>query len=303
MRLLKWASSLAWIRRRPSEALLKRVGGRRFKSCLVRHFSLHLYYKKIYLKWLNFLFDTKLKSTSKITIIGLFLLLIVISSPPCIFQTGFASYIEIDEWVDYTVLESSNGTNFFYGAWPPGYYFGNWNISKGEHIHYAVTSSDIIGINGTLTIGNYTFNDVRNIDVASALALSIYPWNGGFFANSSDWSAIKTQVEKTNTSIEESSNLEHKINDLNQYFDIIKFNTTNYYGQNSLFYYDKESGILLCAKSCFGNYSLNISLSLSSLELGSPSKTYDLKYTYAFSYILVFLTIIILKRKPWKKST
>ncbi len=254
------------------------------------------------MKWLNFLFDTKLRSISKITTIGFFLLLLVISSTSCIFQTGFASYIEIDEWVDYTVLESSNGTNLFYGAWPPGYYFGNWSISKGESIHYTITSSDTIGINGTLVIGNYTFNDVRNIDIASALALSIYPWNGGFFANSSDWLTIKTQVENTNTTIEEGSNLEHKINDLYRYFDIIKFKTTDYYGQNSSFFYDKETGILLCAKSYFGNYLLNISLSLSSLELGFPSKTYSLKNTYVFSYVLVFLAIIILKRKLWKKS-
>jgi hypothetical protein len=227
----------------------------------------------------------------------------VISSIPYILQPSFASYIEKDEWVDYTILESSSGTNFFYGAWPPGHYFGNWTISEGENIHYTITSSDTIGINGTLEIGNYTFYDVRNIDIASALALSIYPWNGGFFANSSDWLAIKTQIEDTNTTIEESSNLEHKINDLYRYFDVIKFKTTDYYGQNSSFFYDKESGILLSAKSYFGNYLLNISLSLSSLELGFPSKTYTLKNTYAFSYVLFFLAIIFLKRKSWKKPT
>ena len=32
-------SSLVWIRHRPSEAMLKTVGGRRFKSCLVRQIT------------------------------------------------------------------------------------------------------------------------------------------------------------------------------------------------------------------------------------------------------------------------
>ena len=242
-----------------------------------------------------------MKSSTNINVISFSLLLVVVSSTFCVSQINSASYVKIDEWVDYTVLESSNGTNFFYGAWPPGSYFGNWSISKGEHIKFTVSSSDIIGINGTLTIGNYTFNDVRNIDAASALALSIYPWNGGFFANSSDWLAIKLQIEETNTSIEESSNFEYKINDVNRYFDVIKFNTTDYYGQNSLFYYDKESGILLRAKSYFGNYSLDISLWLSSLELGFSSKTYNLETTNAFLYALVFLAIIVLKKKLWKK--
>ena len=242
-----------------------------------------------------------MKSSTNINVISFSLLLVVVSSTFCVSQINSASYVKIDEWVDYTVLESSNGTNFFYGAWPPGSYFGNWSISKGEHIKFTVSSSDIIGINGTLTIGNYTFNDVRNIDAASALALSIYPWNGGFFANSSDWLAIKLQIEETNTSIEESSNFEYKINDVNRYFDVIKFNTTDYYGQNSLFYYDKESGILLRAKSYFGNYSLDISLWLSSLELGFSSKTYNLETTNALLYALVFLAIIVLKKKLWKK--
>jgi hypothetical protein len=242
-----------------------------------------------------------MKSILKIIVISLSLLLVVISSAFCDYQKVSASYIEVDEWVDYKVVDSSNETNLFFGAWPPGSYFGNWSVSKDEHIRFTVTSSDFLGINGTLSIGNYTFTDVRNIDVASALALSIYPWNGGFFANSSDWSAIKIQIEETNTSVEESSNFEYTINSESRYFDIITFNTTDYYGQNSIFHYDKKSGILLSAKSSFGNYSLDITLWLSSQELGFPSKTYSLNHFYAFSYVVFVLAIVALKKKLWKR--
>lgn len=252
---------------------------------------------------MNFFLDNRLKSIFKISKISLLFLVIVIFSSPCAFQASYASSAEIDDWVDYKVLEANNGTNYFYGAWPPGDYYGNWSVAKGEHIGYNITSSDVTGINGTLTLGNYTFNNVRNIDAASALALSIYPWNGGFFANSSDWLAIEIQIENTNTSIKEESNIKYTINNIDLFFEVIKFNTIDYYGQNSLFCYDKNSGVLLSAKSYFGNYLLNISLSFTSIEIGFSSKTFTLKNPYIFSYVLIFLAIMVLKRKSRKKST
>ena len=221
---------------------------------------------------------------------------------PYYLSFGSTHLVKADEWVDYTVIDTSNDTNMFFGAWPPGHYLGNWSVAVGENIKYTITSSDNVSINGTLTLGNYTFTDVRNVDVASALIISIYPWNGGFFANSSDWENIKTQLEDTNTIIEEESNYSHLINTLNRYFQIIKFNTSDYFGQTSLFFYDKESGILLYAKSCFGNYSLHISLSLTSLEIGLPSKTSSLDYLSVLSISLILFIMVILKKKRLKKN-
>ena len=217
------------------------------------------------------------------------------SSPP--YQSGLAISFEINDWVEYTVLEANNGTNFFYGAWPPGKFFGNWSVVEGETIRFDITSSDIYGINGTLVTGNYTFNDVRNIDVASALTISIYPWNGGFFTNSSDWLSIRTQIENTNTTIEEDSNIRYEINRQVRYLEIIRFNTINYYGQNSTFCYDKHSGVLLKAKTSFNNYLLNVIISKSSLELGLSSKTSNLNFNNLFPYTLIFIAILLLRRK------
>ena len=218
--------------------------------------------------------------------------------PSCLSsQSSHTPSITIDDWVEYTVLDANNETNAFYGAWPPGYFFGNWSISKGEIIRYTVTTSNVLGINGSLSLGNYTFSDVRNIDAASALLLSIYPWNGGFFANTSDWILVKNLIENTNTSIEERSNFAHVINNQNKFLKVIEFNTTNYYGQSSLFYYDKFSGVLLYAKSCFLDYFLNITLMSTSLELGSLTTTLTWNHTYIFSIGFVFFVVLVIRRR------
>lgn len=240
------------------------------------------------------------KPTSKILTINSLLIIVLFLFTTNISQASTDFTLDVDDWVEYTVLEANSGINFFYGAWPPGKFFGNWSISKGEYIVFNITSLDLYGINGTLLAGNYTFNDVRNIDVASALAISIFPWNGGFFANSSDWITIKTQIENTNTTIEEDSNVRYVINTKDRYLEIIRFNTINYYGQNSTFYYDKNSGVLLNAKTSFSNYLLNISLSKSSLELGLPSKTHNVELTKIFPFAFIFLASLIFKRKLWK---
>ena len=110
-----------------------------------------------------------------------------------------------EDWLKYQVLASSDTENMFFGNWPPGYYYGNWSVMLDDLIMFNVTSVISSEINGTLYLGNTVnhtiFYDVRNVDVAFGLGLSIYPWNGGFIANESDWDNIELQVQGTNTTI------------------------------------------------------------------------------------------------------
>jgi len=195
--------------------------------------------------------------------------------------------------VEYTILDTSETTNLFYGAWPPGNYYGNWTVSQNEKVVYEITNDTANEMEGIVVLGNYTFNNIRNIDVASALALSIYPWNGGFFANASDWTGIAAMIENTNTSMILIENYEQTINDDNYMLDIYEFNVENYYGQYSLFRYDVESGILLNAFTSFGYYYLNISLSTTNIYIQNMMTNgityYFLPAVVSFIFIVYFL--------------
>jgi len=236
-------------------------------------------------------------NNNKSMLLKLIIFCIVLSCLISIKNVKSSSFLQIGDWLEYEVTGSSNTTNLFYGAWPPGYFFGNWSVSVGEKISYSITSINNISINGTLIIGNYTFQNVRYIDIASALAISIYPWNGGFIANSSDWDNIEDVIAETNTSMTKFSNYETLINGSSRFFDVELFTTTDYYGQNSLFHYDGVSGILLGATTSFENYSLEISLILTSLDLGSPTKTVTVNLLTGSTVIFSSLIIVITRRR------
>lgn len=208
--------------------------------------------------------------------------------------------INVNDWIEYSVKNSSNSTNGFYGSWPPGLFYGNWSVENGDKIRFQVDSIDSFNINGTLILGSVIFENVRNIDVASALALSIYPWNGGLFANSSDWRAIVALVEDTNTTISSQKNYFHRINETDSFFSIQKFETLNYYGQNSVFTYDFHSGVLLSARTSFGDYLLEISLENTSIKIGSTTQT--LVSPMMLSFILVISIISFYKVYQFRKS-
>ncbi len=195
--------------------------------------------------------------------------------------------------VEYTILDSSETTNLFYGAWPPGDYYGNWTVCQNEKIVYEITNDTADEMEGIIVLGNYTFNNIRNIDVASALAVSVYPWNGGFFANASDWTGITEMIENTNTSMTLIEDYNQTINDDDYSLDIYEFNVEDYYGQYSLFRYDVESGILLNAFTSFGAYYLNISLSSTNIDIQgmitNAISYYFLPAVVSFIFIVYFL--------------
>ncbi|MHA2358364.1 MAG: hypothetical protein ACXABK_06320 [Candidatus Heimdallarchaeaceae archaeon] len=234
---------------------------------------------------------------NRFLLLKLVLFCIVFSSFFAIKHVVSSSFLQTGDWIEYEVIGSSNTTNLLFGAWPPGHYFGNWSVGVGDKISYSITSINNININGSLILGNYTFLNVRNVDIASALAISIYPWNGGFFANSSDWDQIGEDIVETNTSKTHLSNHEKIINGSRRYFEVELFNTLDYYGQNSRFHYDSISGILLDASTSFLNYSLEISLINTNLELGSPTKTITVNFIAGSILILSALVIVFARRR------
>ncbi len=205
--------------------------------------------------------------------------------------------IKTGDFIKYRVTNSSNTENAFYGAWPPAHYFGNWSVNIGDIIMFTVTSTTNTSINGTIVLGNNTFVNVRNIDIASALAFSIYPWMGGLIANSSNWDNIDQQINNCNSSLTIDSNFSFTINSGDITTTIRKYTVNNYYGQYSEFYYDSETGVLLKGYSGFGNYLLAVQISDTNISIGEQITSqagYYLSWT-----ILSFIGIsaIIIKNK------
>ena len=218
--------------------------------------------------------------------------------------TSIATNIElgVGDFLTYEVLESSGTENVFYGTWPPGTYFGNWSVVPNDQILYLITSITETDINGTLFLGNAftnsSFYNVRNVDLAFGLTIGIYPWNGGFYANSSDWENIESQIQQTNTTIDEISNFEQIINGENEVYEVILFQTSDYYGQFSTLYYHSSTGVLLKAHTSFGLYELSIELISTNLEIESQTKTVFMD----LSSLLVIFTLISFFKIMEKRS-
>ena len=207
--------------------------------------------------------------------------------------------LDIENWLSYNVISASDTINVFYGNFPPGTYFGEWSVTKGDKIIYNITSVNNFEINGTLFLGNEssnkTFTNVRNIDIAFGLTLGIYPWNGGFFADSSNWNNIQNLVQGTNTTIREIKKYAQEIQEELKYFSVIMFNTSNYYGQYSLLYYHRTSGVLIKASTSYNLYALNISLTSTNLVL--ETQTADIDLSFLFSILFCLLSIRLYRRK------
>lgn len=211
-------------------------------------------------------------------------------------NTESSSLINNGDWFEYVVLEASNTTNAFFGAWPPGINYGNWSVQEGDQIKFQITSIEGERINCSLYLGNYSFVNIRDIDAAVALTLSIYPWNGGFIANASEWDQIEQQIENTNTTQTILDQYQHTINNTLEQFKARIFNTTDYNGQKSLFHYHDETGVLLEASTSFGNYSLNVSLISTSFELEDKQGTFSLNFPIFLLIVSVIPITLIFKR-------
>ena len=208
-----------------------------------------------------------------------------------------STQFRIGDILEYEIIECSEFENMFFGAWPPGEYFGNWSAVVGDQITFEILNITTTNIEGTLNLGNYTFNNVRLIDVASALALSIYPWNGGFIANTSAWSEIKTDLETTNTTITDLEAYSFSISGSVYSFDVYLFKTTNYYGQNCTFYYDSDTGLLLKGYTAYGDYFLNITLSTLNFDISTRHTNIASIDFISILSIIAFVHFIYCKQK------
>jgi len=205
------------------------------------------------------------------------------------------------DWLSYDVVTASDTINDFYGTFPPGTYYGAWSVAEEDRINFNVTSVHDGVINGTLFFGNeldnVTFFDVRNMDTAFGLGLGIYPWSGGFLANSTGWDNIISSVVGTNTTVTQIESYDHTIARKQNAYSVIHFNTSNYYGQYSSFYYHKSSGVLLKALTSFGLYELGISLNATNLELEHYAETVTTISPVVLFSIILLPALSLLKRK------
>jgi hypothetical protein len=225
------------------------------------------------------------------------LFVLLISSSSLIARAYFVFDIDIGDTVTYNIVASSETNNAFWGSWPPGTYFGDWSVSAGDNVSYTILGDIDTDYVGNIQLGNYTFENVRDVDLASALIISIYPWGGGFFANFSDWDSIESSVVSANTTIENKNDFSLVINGKQHTFNAKIFHVLNYYGQYSDLYYDTTTGLFLNGTTSFGNYSLSLVLSKTTFEV----ELIFVKEYLAFQLILIIFPVIIILIKRFQK--
>lgn len=233
-----------------------------------------------------------MQTKQKSLIFGMLIVIILFSASFNLPIRG-SSFVHSEDYFRYTVISSSNTINFFYGTWPPGNFFGNWSVKPGDTVLFTVSIVNETTIQGNITIGNSSFINVRNIDIANALIISIYPWLGGLIVNE-DWSEIETKIADTNTTSTTINHYPFIINGMQKSFSVIIFNTTNYYGQYSTLIYDYETGLLLSVDTSFGNYHLALNLSDTSITIGED-KTFKTTLFSTLTIIGVLLLTVIKK--------
>ncbi|MBA7585274.1 hypothetical protein ES708_27249 [subsurface metagenome] len=221
----------------------------------------------------------------------------MIALSPLVTRAHFIIDIDIGDTVTYNVVTSSETTNAFWGSWPPGTYFGDWSVSASDNVSYTILGDIDTDYVGNIQLGNYTFENVRDVDLASGLVISIYPWNGGFFANFSDWDSIESSVVSANTTIENKNDYNLVINGEQHTFNAKIFHVQNYYGQYSDLYYDTTTGLFLNGTSSFGNYSLSLVLSKTTFEV----ELISVKAYLDFQLILITLPVLIILKKRFQK--
>jgi hypothetical protein len=212
--------------------------------------------------------------------------------------------VDVGDWLSYEVLDSSETENMFFGTAPTYTYFGNWSVISGDTITYNATSITESSINGTLFFGNSsvntTFIDVRNVDAAFGLSISIRGWDGGFYANASDWLNVQFQIRSANTTSEEINNYEMSINDGVMFYDVMKFDVVDYFGQFTTLYYHFDSGILLKAVTSYGLYELAFKLESTNLEIEGYTKRVSMDLSLLF-LSLALIPILKPVRRRFRK--
>jgi hypothetical protein len=139
---------------------------------------------------------------------------------------------------------------------------GSWKTESGSTLAYTVTEINQT-VYGELVLGNLTVTDSSSEETASNLILGILMWGPGLITHT-DWTKHiedaneQTQSEWINGTLELT---ETPQTFLGKMLETIKFALVSA-SQNTTLVYDKGSGILLEAQTGFGQYFLEIEISL-----------------------------------------
>lgn len=152
---------------------------------------------------------------------------------------------------------------------------------------------------GNLYFGNLTRSNATMYEIASNLALSIYPWFPGFLT-SANWTH-ETQEAQTGSST--LGGTLQKTNKTETFFDIpmqvieYDFKQTNHF-QNTTLTYNLQTGVLLSANTIAGNYKLQITaLSTDILTSGIPTPFTPLQILASLALASVASILVVRRRR------
>ena len=188
---------------------------------------------------------------------------------------------------------------------------------KGTQVTYNITSSqnnETYPNSGYFTIGNASNIQTDNNDLANTFTLSIYPWSPGFVTNPTNW----TQNEASAKAAAAGTYLQGHLSITNG----LTYNFSSYQrianefvysqnltlgNQNTTLIYDKDTGVLLYAKSeIYFSALFKIELELQSSTLISANNTTNKTKTSTPSFTFVMSVLVVsslfLKKKMKKNK-
>ncbi|MHA1266994.1 MAG: hypothetical protein ACTSRS_17280 [Candidatus Helarchaeota archaeon] len=136
--------------------------------------------------------------------------------------------------------------------WDSRGFQGNFKANENTLAVFDITTiaEDIAG---NFQIGNLTLQGVNDSDIASALALSIWPWFPGLISHL-NWSKVIAAARAANTGWMQGNLTVVEYSE----FILFSYQQNQTAGQNTTLVYDLKTGLLMSAYTAYGNYYLGI---------------------------------------------
>ena len=175
---------------------------------------------------------------------------------------------------------------------------------KGSQVAYNITSSqknETYPNSGYFSIGNASNIQTDNNDLANTFTLSIYPWSPGFVTNPTNW----TQNEASAGAAAAGTYLQGHLSITNG----LTYNFSKYQrianefvysqnltlgNQNTTLIYDRDTGVLLYAKSEIffsALFKIVLELQSSTLIISSNTSTNQTTTTPSFTFVMPLLVV------------
>ncbi len=181
--------------------------------------------------------------------------------------------------------------------WTSFTFEANWHANIGDEVNLTISDSKIINdktyLEGNFKIGNLSIA-TNDYDIGSNLAISCYPWVGGLITLESSWDDLSDQSPFNSTTASVQTDMVVYVFEKPVAAVMIRYDDSF---QTSVFYYEKETGILISASTNVGSYRLILSLDETSIPLPTTVSSVGIGYGFITTVVIGCLSLLIASKK------